>query len=115
VVDELFYVLMRKLAERKYGVSSVWGVKKLLRKNDEFRKDASEIISTIFALIEVKGILLVSDSRDWLAIATLVRDYSLLPHDARILATALEYNCERLATLDDDFKGVDVIEVIPRD
>ena len=104
VVDELFYVLIRKLAEREYGVSSVWGVKKLLRRDEKFRKSASEIISTIFALIEVKNILLVSDSRDWLTIATLVHDYSLLPHDARILATALEYNCDKLATLDDDFR-----------
>ncbi|WP_232461985.1 PIN domain-containing protein [Thermococcus siculi] len=39
--------------------------------------------------------------------------YGLLPHDARILATALEYNCDRLATLDDDFKNVDLIEIIP--
>ncbi|WP_363316576.1 PIN domain-containing protein [Thermococcus sp.] len=96
--------MIRKLAEREYGVSSVWGVKKLLRRDGKFRKRASEVISTIFALLEVKNILLVSNSRDWLMIATLVHDYSLLPPDARIPATALEYNCEKLATLDEDFR-----------
>ena len=77
---------------------------KATQRNEEFRKRASEVISTIFALLEVKNILLVSDSRDWLTIATLVHDYSLLPPDARIPAAALEYNREKLATLDEDFR-----------
>nr|WP_257789475.1 PIN domain-containing protein [Thermococcus siculi] len=54
----------------------------------------------------------VSDAR-WDTVGELVSAYGLLPHDARILATALEYNCDRLATLDDDFKNVDLIEIIP--
>ncbi|WP_297507529.1 PIN domain-containing protein [Thermococcus sp.] len=45
---------------------------------------------------------------------TFLRRYGLLPHDARILATAIEYGCERLATLDEDFKVVeDVVEIVP--
>ncbi|AHL22426.1 putative nucleic acid-binding protein, contains PIN domain [Thermococcus nautili] len=116
VVDELFYALIRKLGEKEYGARSIWKVKELLRSNSEFRKRASEVISDILALLDAKKILLVSDSRDWLTIATLIHDYSLLPHDARILATALEYNCDKLATLDEDFGAVkDIIELFPED
>jgi len=64
----------------------------------------------------VKNVLIVSDSRDWLTVATFVYDYSLLPHDARILATALEYNCDKLATLDEDFGTVkDIIKLVPEE
>ena len=35
------------------------------------------------------------------------------PHDARIPATALEYNCDKLATLDEDFRDIDLIEIVP--
>jgi len=116
VVDELFYVLIRRLGEKEYGARSVWRVKKLLKDDEEFRNRASDVISDIQALLDAKDVLLVSDSRDWLAVATLVRDYSLLPHDARILATALEYNCDSLATLDEDFAGVgEIIRLLPGD
>ncbi len=64
----------------------------------------------------MKNVLIVSDSRDWLTVATFVYDYSLLPHDARILATALEYNCDKLATLDEDFGTVkDIIKLVPEE
>ena len=63
----------------------------------------------------MKNVLIVSDSREWLTVATFVYDYSLLPHDARILATALEYNCDKLATLDEDFGTVkDIIKLSRR-
>ncbi|WP_245612479.1 PIN domain-containing protein [Palaeococcus ferrophilus] len=113
VIDELFYVLLRRSAQKEYGVSSAWGLKKLLRKNESFRKISLDVISTVLSLIEAKGIIIVPDSRDWLTIGTLVHDYSLLPHDARILATALENNCTRLATFDEDSRDVDIIEIVP--
>ena len=115
VVDELFYVLIRKLGEKEYNARSIWKIKELLRKDTEFRRRASDVISDILALIDAKDVLLVSDSRDWLAVATFVRDYSLLPHDAKILATALEYNCDKLAALDEDFGAVkDIIKLVPK-
>ena len=50
-----------------------------------------------------------------MAVATFVHDYSLLPHDAKILATALEYNCDKLAALDEDFGAVkDIIKLVPK-
>ncbi|WP_297465431.1 PIN domain-containing protein [Thermococcus sp.] len=58
------------------------------------------------------GIVIVTDAR-WDAVGELVSGYGLLPHDARILATALKYNCDKLATLDEDFKNVDLIEIMP--
>jgi len=116
VIDELFYILIRKIAEKNYGVSSIWGVKRLLRRDAEFKRCASNTISDILALVDVKNVLIVSDSRDWLTVATFVYDYSLLPHDARILATALEYNCDKLATLDEDFGTVkDIIKLVPEE
>jgi len=114
VVDELFYALIRKLGEKEYNARSIWKVKELLRNDVEFRRRASDVISDILALIDAKDVLLVSDSRDWLTVATLVHDYSLLPHDAKILTTALEYNCDKLATLGKDFAPLrGLIKLVP--
>jgi len=59
--------------------------------------------------------MIVPDSRDWAKILVLMKFYRLLPHDARIVATALKYGARKLATFDTDFKVVkEVIELIPR-
>ncbi|WP_456453852.1 type II toxin-antitoxin system VapC family toxin [Thermococcus sp.] len=54
------------------------------------------------------------DSSNWTKVAYYVKEFGLMPHDARILATALEYNCDKLATLDEDFGTVkDIINLVP--
>ncbi len=108
VVDEVWFVLMK----REGG--SVGKVRKLLQKDEEFRTKAVEYLAGILAFLNAYGIVVVRDSHNWAKTSTFLRRYGLLPHDARILATAIEYGCERLATLDDDFKVVkDLVEIVP--
>jgi len=108
VVDEVWFVLMK----REGG--SVGKVRKLLQKDEEFRTKAVEYLAGILAFLNAYGVVVVRDSHNWAKTSTFLRRYGLLPHDARILATAIEYGCERLATLDDDFKiAGDVVEIVP--
>ncbi|WP_456421484.1 PIN domain-containing protein [Thermococcus sp.] len=40
--------------------------------------------------------------------------YRILPHDARIIATALEYGAKKVATFDTDFKRArEIVDLSP--
>ncbi len=111
VIDEVYLVVLKKvlLPESR----STRGLKRLLKKDVKAREKAGELLALVLGSIHAMGIVVVGDAK-WDAVGELVSEYGLLPHDARILATAIEYGCERLATLDDDFKVVkDVVELVP--
>ncbi len=58
--------------------------------------------------------MVVPDSRDWAKILVLMKFYKLLPHDARIIATALEYGAKKVATFDRDFEVAgEIVELVP--
>ncbi|WP_297476933.1 PIN domain-containing protein [Thermococcus sp.] len=81
---------------------------------EEFRTKAVEYLAGILAFLSAYGIVVVRDSHNWAKTSTFLSRYGILPHDARILATAIEYCCEKLATLDEDFTVVkDVVEIVP--
>nr|WP_297497707.1 PIN domain-containing protein [Thermococcus sp.] len=45
-----------------------------------------------------------------------MRHYNLFPHDARIIATALEYGTKRIAALDRDFgRAREILELLPQE
>ncbi|WP_456367096.1 PIN domain-containing protein [Thermococcus sp.] len=107
VIDEVYLIVLKKvlLPESR----STRGLKRLLRKDPKAREKAGELLALVLGSIHAMDIVVVGDAK-WDAVGELVSEYGLLPHDA----TAIEYGCERLATLDDDFKVVkDVVELVP--
>ena len=110
VVDETYLVVLKKVLVPESR--STRSLRKLLKKDPSAREKDGELLALVLGSISAMGIIIVTDAR-WDAVGELVSGYGLLPHDARILATALEYNCDKLATLDEDFKNVDLIEIVP--
>ncbi|WP_258084510.1 PIN domain-containing protein [Thermococcus thermotolerans] len=108
VVDEVWFALLKR------DTGSPWKIKKMLKNSYESRKMAVKYLSGILGFLSAQNVVIVPDSSNWTKIAYHVREFGLMPHDARILATALEYNCDRLATLDEDFDAVkDIIKLAP--
>jgi len=108
VIDEVWFALLKR------DVGSPWKIKKELRGNDEFRNTAVKYLSGILGFLSAQNVVVVDDSSNWAKIAYYVGEFGLMPHDARILATALEHGCDKLATLDEDFETVkDIIRLVP--
>jgi len=100
----------------KRDVGSPWKIKKELRNNKEFRNTAVRYLSGILGFLGAQNVVVVADSSNWAKIAYYVGEFGLMPHDARILATALEHGCDKLATLDRDFDPVrDILTLVPED
>jgi len=72
----------------------------------------SEAIETVMNVIWENNVAIVRDADIYLTMATM-KEYLLLPHDAKILATMLQNGVKRLATFDDDFHRVKDITLVP--
>ncbi|AEK72333.1 nucleic acid-binding protein [Thermococcus sp. 4557] len=108
VIDEVWFALLKRDA------GSPWKIRKELKNSSEFRKMAVKYLSGILGFLSAQNVVIVPDSSNWTKVAYHVKEFGLMPHDARILATALEYNCDKLATLDKDFGPVrGVIKLVP--
>jgi len=83
VIDEVWFALLKR------DTGSPWKIRKELRNNDEFRKTAVKYLSGILGFLSAQNVVVVSDSSNWARIAYHVGEFGLMPHDARILATAL--------------------------
>ncbi len=108
VIDEVWFALLKRDA------GSPWKIKKKLKNSWEFRKTAVKYLSGTLGFLSAQNVVIIPDSSNWTKVAYYVKEFGLMPHDARILATALEYNCDKLATLDEDFGTVkDIINLVP--
>jgi len=110
VIDESIYVIIRKLFAQR-GIRNRFDVKKRL-----FTKGGGAIIDEAIELvmetIDENSIAIVRDADIYLTVATMKR-YSLLPHDAKILATMLQNGVKTLATFDEDFLRINGITLLP--
>ncbi|NJE00554.1 PIN domain-containing protein [Thermococcus sp. JdF3] len=112
VVDESVYVIIRKLFSLK-GVKNRFEVKKRLH-TPEGQEVIDEAIELVMGLIEEADVAILTDADVYITIATM-KKYSLLPHDARIVATMLQNGVKRLATFDDDFRPIPGLVLLPKD
>ncbi|WP_258083933.1 PIN domain-containing protein [Thermococcus thermotolerans] len=114
VVDEFLFIAIKREVRRNFGINSTLSLKKRIAKNDELLEFVYETGKRALAVLDRFDIMIVPDSRDWAKILVLMKFYKLLPHDARIIATALEYGAKKVATFDTDF-GVakEIVELTP--
>ncbi len=111
VLNELHYAVIRRKAEKEFGIASYRKLKEFLAKEgyDPFRDDFRAIEETL-NLLEVSTLL---DSQNWHLIKDLMFKYSLLPNDATILATCMENRLDALATFDEDYRKVQEVKILP--
>jgi len=112
VLDESIYVIIRKLFALR-GVRNRFDVKRRIS-TPEGEEIINEAIELVMELIEENDVAIVRDADIYLTMATM-KEYLLLPHDARIIATMLQNGVRRLGTFDEDFKRIDEILLVPEE
>ena len=110
VLNELVYIISRKLAERKYGIRSYYDFRSLIA--SEGYNFCSQEIKSLMRLFEDLKIEVLNDYQDLDEVCTIMRTYKLLPNDALIAATCRHYGIRKIATFDEDFKRLDFLEVV---
>uniref|UniRef100_A0A7C3UBI2 Ribonuclease VapC n=1 Tax=Geoglobus ahangari TaxID=113653 RepID=A0A7C3UBI2_9EURY len=110
VLNELVYIISRKLAERKYGIRSYYDFRSLIA--SEGYNFCSQEIKSLMRLFEDLKIDVLNDYQDLDEVCTIMRTYKLLPNDALIAATCKHYGIKKIATFDEDFKRIDFLEVV---
>ncbi len=112
VIEEVTYVLIKEKAKIVSGIEKHYDLLKYLRDNPDFTKHVSkEVISDISTIVEEYNIKVLSPASHVLMFK-IVEEYGLLPNDALIAATCKYYGIKRIATLDEDFKRIDFLEVV---
>lgn len=110
VLNEVVYVISRKIAERKYGIRSYYEFRSLIAK--EGYDFCAQEIKTLLKLFEDLRITVLSDYQNVDEVCKIMSKYKLLPNDALIAATCKHYGIRKIATFDEDFRRVDFLEVV---
>lgn len=114
VVDEFLFIAIKREAKRNFDINSTLSLKKRIARDDELLEFVYETGKKALAVFDRFDVMVVPDSRDWAKILVLMKYYRMLPHDARIIATALEYGAKKVATFDTDFKRAkEIVKLSP--
>ena len=108
VIGEVWFQLMANEYVKKHGRYSTYGIREKVGEIKEAINVADEFFS---ALPELE---VVEITERTVEIARgLIEEHNLLPNDAMILASCIQYGIKRIATFDSDFKKVPNIETLP--
>ena len=109
--NEVLYVTLAISAERRYGSRSRNTVRKFVRDHHDLYVALHENVCRIYLTLDLN--ILPHPRIETLN--RLVKKYRLLPRDLIHIATAIENNCTRFLTLDDDFRqiteGIDIVVI----
>ncbi|MCD6428771.1 MAG: PIN domain-containing protein [Desulfurococcales archaeon] len=111
VYNELLHITFRAYARRKYGIVSYHEFKKFfVEKGIEAFKEPLESVHELLEELKVK---ILSDYQSIEELKEVITKYRLLPTDAQIAITCRYHNISTIATLDEDFKRIPWLKVIP--
>ena len=111
VINETLYVISRKIAERKFNIRSYRRFREFVSSNGY--EHFLEELTKFFSLLDDLDITVLRDYQNVSEIWELMKNYNLLPNDALIAATCKHYGIRKIATFDEDFKGIPWLKVIP--
>lgn len=109
VIDECVYVTLRRKAAFR-GIKSLHELKSFL-KRDEGKALLREASELVLSFIGTRGIEIIEDPDIFLTLS-IAEKYGLLLHDAKIFGAMVSAGIRRIATLDKDFEGIPIVEVI---
>jgi len=112
VIDECVYVVIRKTARDK-GIKSLHDLRKFL-KTPEGKEVLKSSIERVLAFVGEHEIEVVGDPSIFVSLS-IAEKYGLLMHDAKILGAMVENGIKNIATLDRDFEGIPIVEVLKPD
>jgi len=109
VHNEIIYTSTIHYLEHKHGVRGIYSVKRWVKKHGY----PEEVINAIRELIRRLNIRLIPNIYTEQELYETVLRYRLLPSDAIIALTCKHYGIDTILTLDEDFKQVPWLKVIP--
>jgi len=109
VHNEIIYASTMHYLEYKYGMKGVYSARKWIKKHGYPR----EVVNVIRELIKRLNIRLVPSMYTEEELYKAIIEFRLLPSDAIIALTCKHYGIDTILTLDEDFKRVPWLKVIP--
>lgn len=108
VIGEVWFQLMANEYVKRHGRYSAYGIRDEVTSVKGVISVADEFFEALpdFEVIEITE-RTVEIARE------VVEKYDLLPNDAMIVASCLQYGIKKLATFDSDFERLDVVDTIP--
>ena len=111
VYNELLHTTFRAYARRKYGIVSYHEFREFfIEKGIEAFKEPLEEIHQLLNELNVR---IIKDYQSVEELRDIIIKYRLLPTDAQIAVTCRYYGISTIATLDNDFKRIPWLKIIP--
>ena len=111
VIDEVMFLLIRRLAQERLGLRRLDKVKAYISKHG--LNFALEKLTTLRNIIRDLNIMVLKDVADLEELLDVMIKYNLTPSDALIALTCKHYGIDEIITFDQDFKRVPWLKVIP--
>ena len=111
VYNELLHVTFRAYARRRYGIRSYYEFKRFFAEKGV--EVFSEPLEHIHELLDGLDVKILRDYQSVKELREAIAKYKLLPADAQIVVTCQYYGIKMIATLDEDFKRVPWLKIIP--
>jgi len=109
VHNEIIYTSTLHYLEHRYGVKGIYSVRRWIMKHGY----PEEVINTVRELIKRLNIRLIPSTYTEQELYETIQNYKLLPSDAIIALTCKHYSIKTILTLDEDFKRIPWLKVIP--
>ncbi len=111
IIDEVEFVIIRRLAKRKLGIRSLKKLKEYIRSRGlDFSLDVLEEYTNMLREFEVTILRDYVEPRELLET---MKKYRLTPSDAIIALTCKHYGIDTILTFDQDFTRIPWLKVIP--
>jgi predicted nucleic acid-binding protein len=111
VLDEVIFVVMRRLAEKRLGIRRIDRLRSYIKSNGIGFALAE--LERFIKLVEALDIVVLQDYADPRELLKVVAKYNLPPSDAVIALTCKHYAIDTILTFDEDFKRVPWLKTIP--
>ncbi|MEB3787133.1 MAG: PIN domain-containing protein [Desulfurococcales archaeon] len=111
IIDEVEFVIIRRLARKRLGIRKLGRLKEHIRKNGlDF---AIDMLERYTEMLHEFDIAVLRDHAEPKELLETMRKYQLTPSDAIIALTCKHYGINTILTFDEDFKRISWLEVIP--
>ena len=111
VLDEVMFVIIRRLAEKKLGIRRIDKLRSYIRSNGV--SFAVDKLSEFVEFIEALNIVILQDYASPRELLEIITEYNLPPSDAIIVLTCKHYGIDTILTFDKDFKNIPWLNTIP--
>ena len=111
VLDEVMFVIIRRLAEKRLGIKRIARLRSYIRSNGV--GFASMELVRFVKLLETLNVVVLRDYASPKELLEVMTKYNLPPSDAIIALTCKHYGIDTILTFDKDFNKIPWLKVAP--